>query len=81
MRKENKTSGAHAKWVKDGYPYLFARQVVEGMDFLEQKRVCHRDLATRNILLKEHTHIKVRIRRAKERREGGERAWTALAAM
>jgi tyrosine-protein kinase len=59
LRKENKNRGAHDRWVKDGYPYLFARQVVEGMDFLEQKRVCHRDLATRNILLKEHTHIKI----------------------
>ena len=60
LRKENKNRGAHDKWVKDGYPYLFARQVVEGMDFLEMKRVCHRDLATRNILLLKHTHIKVR---------------------
>eukprot|EP00035_Acanthoeca_spectabilis_P022653 m.444967 g.444967 ORF g.444967 m.444967 type:complete len:692 (+) comp19172_c0_seq1:125-2200(+) len=48
-----------ADWVKDGMPYLFGAQICIAMDFLESKRVVHRDLATRNVLLKTKYHCKI----------------------
>lgn len=49
----------YKEWVKEGTPYLMGAQICIAMDFLESKRVVHRDLATRNVLLKTPHHCKI----------------------
>ena len=40
-----------------GLMLLYARQVANAMKYLEEKKIVHRDLATRNILLVEENNV------------------------
>lgn len=39
--------------------WLFANQIVAGMDYLETRRFIHRDLAARNVLLASREAVKI----------------------
>ena len=39
--------------------WLFANQIVAGMDYLETRRFIHRDLAARNVLLASRETVKI----------------------
>lgn len=39
--------------------WLFANQIVAGMDYLETRRFIHRDLAARNVLLASREMVKI----------------------
>lgn len=39
--------------------WLFATQIVAGMDYLETRRFIHRDLAARNVLLASREMVKI----------------------
>ena len=45
--------------VNEGMLLNWARQIAEGMHYLEQRGIVHRDLAARNILVMDINHIKI----------------------
>ncbi|XP_071528844.1 tyrosine-protein kinase SYK-like [Panulirus ornatus] len=50
---------AHKEHMKDDTLLKFAMDIVEGMDYLEQCRIIHRDLVARNILVADQHNVKI----------------------
>jgi len=50
---------ANRNKIKSSYLILYCYQISLGMEYLAERQIVHRDLATRNVLMKNSSHVEI----------------------